>query len=423
MKKNFKSMGAVAQAVKILKDVDCRILEEMVQIDSTILFDFKEIEQKLTSFIEPTTLAPKSETVCTVTKTEYDETKEEAPKPVEEPISKITESPVYETGEMTYHKIPQCFLEGTAAKYTNAYIGDDGFVYLKEDSGYTKVMHREYSGACHRLQARLGRKWVLVKPIAVYAFLGVKPKTNVYVYHRDRNLANCSKDNLTLSCIGTTTTHSRKSFREIESVCEIIQKLLPNADTLELSSEIARKCFERKLDVSSGTLYAILNGEYADISSKYFELSAVQVANSKQIEKDVDKDREEQQPETAPAVPTVTESEPEQSPYIEKAEGDAPDYIASHPGCYDDDVIIDILDRKNASKILTDRDVMFLIAYAVSNTRTWQIFANRKYLKTKLGISTACLSPSPFGKLVKITKTASLYGEMLRHRFGIEDLA
>ena len=114
------------------------------------------------------------------------------------------------------------------------------------------------------------------------------------------------------------------------------------------------------------------------------------------------------------------ESEP--TPYIEKAEGDAPDYIASHPGCYDDDVIIDILDRKNANKILTDRDVMFLIAYAVSNTRTWQIYTNRKFLKDKLGISTACLSPTPFGKLVKITKTASLYGEMLRRRFDIEDV-
>lgn len=413
MKTNFKSMGTVAQAVKILKDVDRSILEEMVQIDNTISLDFKEVGDKLNSFIQ-----------TPITKAKTPEMTVESPKSVEEPISKTTESPVespvYETGRMTYYKIPQCFLEGTAAKYTNAYIGDDGFVYLKEDSGYTKVMHREYSGACHRLQARLGRKWVLVKPIAVYTFLGVKPKTNVYVYHRDRNLANCSKDNLTLSGIGTTTTHSRKSFCEIESVCKIIQKLLPNADTSELSSEIARECFERKLDVSSGTLYAILNGEYADISSKYFDLSAV---NLNQTEKDVDEGCEEQQRPMEPeTVPTVTESEPEQAPYIEKAEGDAPDFISTHPGCYNEDVIVDILDRKNADHALTDRDVMFLIAHAVSNTRTWQIYANRQFLKDKLGISTACLSPTPFSKLVKITKTAGLYGEMLRRRFNIEDV-
>lgn len=395
MKKEFKVMGAVAQAVKILKDVDRSILTEMVQIDSTIVSDFKEIGQKLGDFIEPTAAAPAEKQVL-------------AP----ETASATSKTKIKNEGEITYHEIPKELLPGNSRMY-NAYISSKGCVCIEDTTGtFTTCWHREYCGGNRILQARIGARWINVKPIVAYVFFGITPGSHVPLYHKDRNPANCDPKNLTRDVVITKTSHGAKSSRVIEDICRILQEF-PNGTNEDYIREMDR----RKIDAGSSILYKILNGGYTEISSKFFDLDHGKVVA--RIEDGVT--------DKAPEVATedlggTSDPESEPTPYIEKSEGDAPDYIASHPGCYDDDVIIDILDRKNANKILTDRDVMFLIAYAVSNTRTWQIFSNRKYLKTKFGISTACISPTPFGKLVKITKTAALYGEMLRHRFGIEDV-
>ncbi len=398
MKKEFKVMGAVAQAVKILKDVDCRILEEMVQIDSTIVSDFKEIGKKLGDFIEPPAAAPAEKQVL-VPETASVKTK-------------IKNEGEITYGEVTYHEIPKELLPGNSEMY-DAYISSKGCVCIKDTTGtFTTCWHREYSGGNRILQARIGARWVNVKPIVAYVFFGITPGSHVPLYHKDRNPANCDPKNLTRDVVITKTSHGAKSLRVIEDICRILQEF-PNGTNEDYIREMDR----RKIDAGSSILYKILNGGYAEISSKFFDLDHGKVVA--RIEDGVTDKTPEVAAEDLGGAPDP-ESEP--TPYIEKAEGDAPDYIASHPGCYDDDVIIDILDRKNANKILTDRDVMFLIAYAVSNTRTWQIYTNRKFLKDKLGISTACLSPTPFDKLVKITKTASLYGEMLRRRFDIEDV-